>query len=48
MQLAARLTNAELRSFLSPCGKIREVRMVQDKVSRRSKGYYLFNQVLLT
>ncbi|KAJ3323972.1 hypothetical protein HDV06_000948 [Boothiomyces sp. JEL0866] len=38
MQLAARLTSRELGEFLRPCGRIREAKIVMDKVTRRSKG----------
>ncbi|KAJ3306507.1 hypothetical protein HDV03_005117 [Kappamyces sp. JEL0829] len=37
-QLSARLSNRDLYDFLSVCGRIREAKIVQDKMSRRSKG----------
>ncbi|KAH6597382.1 hypothetical protein BASA50_004522 [Batrachochytrium salamandrivorans] len=38
MQLAARLRTRELSDFFEPCGKVRDVRLVVDKHSGRSKG----------
>ena len=37
-QLSARLQNRDLYDFLSACGRIREAKIVMDKMSRRSKG----------
>lgn len=45
MQLAARLQSRELFEFFRHCGRIREARLVQDKISKRSKGYRLLISV---
>jgi RNA-binding protein 23/39 len=37
-QISSRLRARDLSEFLRPCGKVREVKMVEDKVTRRSKG----------
>lgn len=37
-QISAQLKSRDLSAFLAPSGRIREVRLVEDKVSRRSKG----------
>ncbi|KAJ1674538.1 splicing factor, partial [Spiromyces aspiralis] len=37
-QLAARLTNRELREFFEKAGKVHSARIVADRISRRSKG----------
>ena len=41
-QLAQRLREYELNDFFSRAGAIREVKIVMDKYSRRSKGF-VFN-----
>ncbi|KXS11947.1 splicing factor, CC1-like protein [Gonapodya prolifera JEL478] len=38
MQLAARLRTRELADFFSPVGKVRDVKIITDRNSRRSKG----------
>lgn len=38
MQLAARIRPADLEDFFSAVGKVRDVRMISDRNSRRSKG----------
>jgi RNA-binding protein 39 len=37
-QISSRLSAADLANFLRPCGRIREARIVEDKISKRSKG----------
>jgi RNA-binding protein 39 len=38
MQLAARIRPRDLEEFFSAVGKVRDVRMISDRNSRRSKG----------
>lgn len=38
-QLAARLKNRELADFFADVGPVREAKIIQDRISRRSKGY---------
>ncbi|PWS22702.1 hypothetical protein DKP78_16985, partial [Enterococcus faecium] len=38
MQLAARIRPRDLEDFFSAVGKVRDVRMISDRNSRRSKG----------
>lgn len=47
MQLAARLRDSELIEFFERAGKVRDVRIVADRASRRSKGvgYVEFREV---
>lgn len=38
MQLSARVTSKELENFFGKIGQVREVKMIADKNSRKSKG----------
>jgi RNA-binding protein 39 len=38
-QLAARVTSNDVAKFFSPAGQIRDIRIVHDKATGRSKGY---------
>lgn len=40
MQLSAKLRNSELRDFFSTVGKVSDVKIIADRNSRRSKGYF--------
>ena len=44
MQLAARVQSRDISDFFSVVGKVRDVRLVMDKYSRKSKGYQNQNQ----
>ena len=39
MQLAARLRTRELADFFSEAGKVRDAKIIADRISRRSKGW---------
>jgi hypothetical protein len=39
MQLAARLTPADLKEFFNAAGKVSHARIIENKNSRKSKGY---------
>ncbi len=41
MQLAARLRSRELADFFATVGKVRDAKIIADRISRRSKGYIL-------
>lgn len=42
MQLAARLRSRELADFFATVGKVRDAKIIADRISRRSKGYILY------
>jgi hypothetical protein len=39
-QLSVRLESRELEEFFSQAGKVRDAKIIMDRNSRRSKGYY--------
>ena len=43
MQLAARVRPSEIREFFTAAGRVRDVRLVQDRYSKKSKGYSQYN-----
>jgi RNA-binding protein 39 len=47
MQLAARLRSRELADFFATVGKVRDAKIIADRISRRSKGYILYYVLLI-
>jgi RNA-binding protein 39 len=45
MQLAARLRSRELADFFAAVGKVRDAKIIADRISRRSKGYILYSLI---